>query len=119
MSSRFLPKSLSIVLVTVVAAGLAGCGLGGNLVTPLTQSTASQTGSTSGTTGSGTTANVAPGYISGLARGGQQPEMLRLGFDVDLGLVVRVLGNLEVVHRDGRSEEHTSELQSPMYLVCR
>ena len=73
MSSRFLPKSLSIVLVTVVAAGLAGCGLGGNLVTPLTQSTASQTGSTSGTTGSGTTANVAPGYISGLARGGQQP----------------------------------------------
>src|SRR5437762_9586842 len=23
------------------------------------------------------------------------------------------------VHRLGRSEEHTSELQSPMYLVCR
>src|SRR5437762_9531945 len=22
-------------------------------------------------------------------------------------------------HRDDRSEEHTSELQSPMYLVCR
>src|SRR5437762_4624987 len=25
----------------------------------------------------------------------------------------------EVEHRDARSEEHTSELQSPMYLVCR
>src|SRR5437879_1714206 len=24
-----------------------------------------------------------------------------------------------IVHRDIRSEEHTSELQSPMYLVCR
>src|SRR5437763_5931406 len=23
------------------------------------------------------------------------------------------------IHRQGRSEEHTSELQSPMYLVCR
>src|SRR5437762_11210751 len=26
---------------------------------------------------------------------------------------------LEAAHRDLRSEEHTSELQSPMYLVCR
>src|SRR5437762_4689437 len=25
---------------------------------------------------------------------------------------------LTVLKRDGRSEEHTSELQSPMYLVC-
>src|SRR5437879_9723116 len=23
------------------------------------------------------------------------------------------------IYREGRSEEHTSELQSPMYLVCR
>src|SRR5437879_7788925 len=32
------------------------------------------------------------------------------------------LSNHEIaasIHRDGRSEEHTSELQSPMYLVCR
>src|SRR5690348_18010569 len=26
---------------------------------------------------------------------------------------------LEVLHRVGRSEEHTSELQSPVHLVCR
>src|SRR5437762_10102745 len=25
----------------------------------------------------------------------------------------------EEIHASGRSEEHTSELQSPMYLVCR
>src|SRR5437764_12313106 len=28
-------------------------------------------------------------------------------------------GDREVLGRDARSEEHTSELQSPMYLVCR
>src|SRR5437762_6002209 len=28
-------------------------------------------------------------------------------------------GILRPVHGGGRSEEHTSELQSPMYLVCR
>src|SRR3712207_8249468 len=30
-------------------------------------------------------------------------------------------GDVDVrrAHRDGRSEEHTSELQSPQYLVCR
>src|SRR5437762_10957095 len=33
----------------------------------------------------------------------------------ELGALARVLGGLA----DERSEEHTSELQSPMYLVCR
>src|SRR5437879_6609366 len=48
----------------------------------------------------------------------------------DVGLVLRSGFNGEVVAgtnerrrrllvRDPRSEEHTSELQSPMYLVCR
>src|SRR5437763_2246992 len=30
-----------------------------------------------------------------------------------------VLGCVDPVGEAGRSEEHTSELQSPMYLVCR
>ena len=28
-------------------------------------------------------------------------------------------GNVRLLNRVARSEEHTSELQSPMYLVCR
>src|SRR5437764_8496961 len=31
----------------------------------------------------------------------------------------RATGDVERPFRDHRSEEHTSELQSPMYLVCR
>src|SRR3712207_8286349 len=46
------------------------------------------------------------------ARGGQLAQRV-LGADVDDAAVVRLLG---VVHR---SEEHTSELQSRQYLVCR
>src|SRR5436189_3124204 len=34
-------------------------------------------------------------------------------------LGVFALKNLPSRRRQGRSEEHTSELQSPMYLVCR
>src|SRR5437763_15227667 len=33
--------------------------------------------------------------------------------------VARVLDSAQFVLGDERSEEHTSELQSPMYLVCR
>src|ERR1017187_9760517 len=36
------------------------------------------------------------------------------------GLKGKILGiDDELDIREGRSEEHTSELQSPMYLVCR
>src|SRR5437762_6520288 len=31
----------------------------------------------------------------------------------------RELGRWDSIGDEGRSEEHTSELQSPMYLVCR
>src|SRR5436189_2699753 len=34
-------------------------------------------------------------------------------------LPVAALGRVVALGEDGRSEEHTSELQSPMYLVCR
>src|SRR5437762_7820568 len=37
------------------------------------------------------------------------------------GVLERQFGNYyeEAARKSGRSEEHTSELQSPMYLVCR
>src|SRR3712207_8294203 len=65
--------------------------------------------------------------LASQARRGQQPVALRLHPD-DLG--VRVLGDLSderlavalghpVARLDARSEEHTSELQSRQYLVCR
>src|SRR5437764_2840292 len=34
-------------------------------------------------------------------------------------LLVAVAGQINDLHSVARSEEHTSELQSPMYLVCR
>src|SRR2546422_7749383 len=37
----------------------------------------------------------------------------------DLGLRPRDFGGLAAVHRSHRSEEHTSELQSRLHLVCR
>src|SRR5437879_7948979 len=36
-----------------------------------------------------------------------------------LGAHRRIFGYSYFVHDEHRSEEHTSELQSPMYLVCR
>src|SRR5208337_4836827 len=52
-------------------------------------------------------------------------EAFRLGRYHRLGLAHRIDADLQVVLDDvgevvnARSEEHTSELQSPMYLVCR
>src|ERR1017187_10548003 len=37
----------------------------------------------------------------------------------EIGKNVRITGRLVVFVHQCRSEEHTSELQSPMYLVCR
>src|SRR5437764_3193205 len=57
----------------------------------------------------------------------RRAQQLDLGALHQVADVVNVLGfeavgaahgELELVHRT-RSEEHTSELQSPMYLVCR
>src|SRR3712207_6921191 len=51
--------------------------------------------------------------VAGMGRERQEPVRLR-----PLGL--RVLPPVEVADDvDGRSEEHTSELQSRQYLVCR
>src|SRR5437879_1552835 len=36
-----------------------------------------------------------------------------------IGVMVEVNSETDFVARTPRSEEHTSELQSPMYLVCR
>src|SRR5437764_4136821 len=47
----------------------------------------------------------------GGARGGGQPRPDRLP--------ARGLAGAGALGPDGRSEEHTSELQSPMYVVCR
>src|SRR5437762_7234625 len=43
----------------------------------------------------------------------------RLVMAFDALLVAECAGQHVAVVVDGRSEEHTSELQSPMYLVCR
>src|SRR3712207_9388357 len=43
----------------------------------------------------------------------------RLLQEVRLGVLAERLVDLEVAVRGGRSEEHTSELQSRQYLVCR
>src|SRR5437764_10365463 len=42
-----------------------------------------------------------------------------LPFTTELTFMVSVLATLKIKIPDPRSEEHTSELQSPMYLVCR
>src|SRR5437879_6717988 len=39
--------------------------------------------------------------------------------DADSGAIIGSIPDLKRVHGIARSEEHTSELQSPMYLVCR
>src|SRR5436189_2347984 len=51
-------------------------------------------------------------------------RLLRAGQDLQDGPSAPPHGTFRVPHRLGcggadRSEEHTSELQSPMYLVCR
>src|ERR1017187_7783059 len=46
---------------------------------------------------------------------GVHEDQLRFGADYGSGRCGEFLGGREL----GRSEEHTSELQSPMYLVCR
>src|SRR5437879_8818570 len=42
------------------------------------------------------------------------------GFDYDSSAILDALSNSAALcYEANRSEEHTSELQSPMYLVCR
>src|SRR5437762_6108372 len=43
----------------------------------------------------------------------------RMGILVDVGHDARERVQCRGLNRSWRSEEHTSELQSPMYLVCR
>src|SRR5437763_1137559 len=56
-------------------------------------------------------ATVVQSYFPSKRRNSKNP-------DIDTGLVLR-LDWIESVTHEKRSEEHTSELQSPMYLVCR
>src|SRR5437763_4913790 len=46
-------------------------------------------------------------------------QHMRVGGDGGIGVKYLANEDAEVVGILGRSEEHTSELQSPMYLVCR
>src|SRR3712207_8211203 len=57
-----------------------------------------------------------PGVAVGQAEGDDGPDGLLLERDVEVAPVRR--GHGAVAH-DARSEEHTSELQSRQYLVCR
>src|SRR5690348_17908517 len=47
-------------------------------------------------------------------------QLARLNVDViEAGFPAASPGDFEAVRRIARSEEHTSELQSPVHLVCR
>src|SRR3712207_8156054 len=54
----------------------------------------------------------------GLRRVAETEAMAKL---VERGVHARVVASIEIVrvHPDSRSEEHTSELQSRQYFVCR
>src|SRR5437764_11868516 len=58
-----------------------------------------------------TTSALAPSFSPGALPGVTLPSFSNVGF--------RTASASSVVSLRGRSEEHTSELQSPMYLVCR
>src|SRR3712207_7056030 len=45
--------------------------------------------------------------------------LARAGVPLDGALIVTTVADEETGGRQGRSEEHTSELQSRQYLVCR
>src|SRR6476469_10734099 len=67
-----------------------------------------------------------PGGIPGVVAAGAEPQLVQEGFVFTEGPVGTPDGGLYFsdirpnrIYRLDRSEEHTSELQSPMYLVCR
>src|SRR3712207_8820548 len=64
-------------------------------------------------------AQVPPGHAVEPARhgGAEEHRLALLGHLLQQRL--EVLGEAHVEHLVGRSEEHTSELQSRQYLVCR
>src|SRR5258707_10702065 len=51
--------------------------------------------------------------------GGVEPDVRHVLQDHDLGAVVDLLAPPLIHRAPARSEEHTSELQSRQYLVCR
>src|SRR5437879_8788323 len=56
-----------------------------------------------------------------VAIGGGRPKQFGKGYYVEPTIFYDVDNNARIAREEifGRSEEHTSELQSPMYLVCR
>src|SRR5258708_24798810 len=64
-----------------------------------------------------TTKNRPPPKWSEFA-GPAAPSFFRTSTDSCFGTIPKTL-SVEVLKKDGRSEEHTSELQSPDHLVCR
>ena len=50
---------------------------------------------------------------------GQLPVLVRKGFTGNIYATPATRDIANIVMMDSRSEEHTSELQSPLYLVCR
>src|SRR5437762_11417069 len=63
---------------------------------------------------------VEVGHRGGVEVRRQLDRVRRLRIDLGGRDAVGVVAVVDQeVDRDGRSEEHTSELQSPMYLVCR
>src|SRR5256885_4669740 len=66
--------------------------------------------------------SVGPDRV-GMARNGEARDLSRLGIlrrlIDDLGRLAREVRLVEVEEHQIRSEEHTSELQSPCNLVCR
>src|SRR5437879_10314714 len=52
-------------------------------------------------------------------RTGNSADGTRLAHETGEELLAKGAGRIGETWRNARSEEHTSELQSPMYLVCR
>src|SRR5258708_31110762 len=58
-------------------------------------------------------------HLDGIAAYCQSDNKVSLGFVEGLNNKIRVIQRRAYGLRDERSEEHTSELQSPDHLVCR
>src|SRR5437762_4333075 len=56
---------------------------------------------------------------TGFGTNGFAFQPVSTGFQAATSLAIDAAGGLVVAGYADRSEEHTSELQSPMYLVCR
>src|SRR5947209_8175694 len=95
---RFLARALRVICALVIVAGVAGVAAFAYLYSHYSKIVDER---------------LASGYLTSRAGIYAAPRVLRAG----QRLTPYALA--EILRRAGRSEEHTSELQSRQYLVCR